>query len=131
MTTQDDFITFWKAYPECSRNGKPAARKAYDKCRKRLSAAEILQRLRVWEATRQDWYTPCWPQKFLNQYIEDVEGVELAPLEDTPEWWRARCRDAFAGPYALQIFSTHFSRNVPLEIRAEYPDLYPKLRAVE
>ncbi len=131
MTTQDDFTTFWKAYPEGSRNGKPAAKKAYIKCRKRLSAAEILQRLQIWEATRQDWYTPCWPQKFLNQYIDDVEDVEMAPETYTPEWWRNCCRDAETGRAARTRFNQVFRHDVPNEIRAEYPDLYPKLRAVE
>ena len=131
MTTQDDFTTFWKTYPESSRNGKPAARKAYDKCRKRLSAVEILERLQVWEATRQDWYTPCWPQKFLNQYIDDVEGVELAPEQGSPEWCRARCDEALLGPFRLEWFNKYNRDHIPPEIRAEYPDLYPKLRAVK
>ncbi len=129
MTTQDDFTTFWKAYPEGSRNGKPAAKNAYMKCRKRLSAMEILQRLEVWETTRQDWYTPCWPQKFLNQYIDDVEGIEPRPVEGSPEWWRNRCEEALDSQFMRLQFNRHHRYNCPLTIRAEYPALF-KLRAV-
>ena len=134
MTTQDDFELFWWSCPESMRNGKPDARKAYWKRREKCSHKQIIGRLGLWLLTgvrREDWYHLPWAQKWLNRYFEDVEGEKLAPEEGSPEWWRNRCEEALNNRFMRERFNNNHRNYCPAYIRAEYPDLYPKLRAVE
>ena len=139
------FEIFWKeGLPKAMRNGKKDARTAYEKCRKGLNCEhplshdEIMNRLRVWLATREEWYTLCWAQKFLNQYIDDVEGETVPAEQETLEWWRARCDDALSSKFMWdQFFNNYSSLPIPPEIREEYPQMFserrpdfPKLRVV-
>lgn len=137
MTTQDDFTAFWKAFPRRLTTPRiTGKRKAREKCEALVRASGVTWNELIAGAKA---YAHCdnvaagyikLPMTWLNNDGWEDE-YDRPPEKDSPEWWRARCRDAFKGPYNLQIFSRHFSRSVPLEIRKEFPDLFEPLRVVE
>lgn len=137
MTTQDDFTTFWLAFPRRLTTPRiTGKRKAREKCEALVRASKV-----TWDEliAGAGAYAHCdnvlagyvkLPMTWLNDDGWDYEYDSL-PDKGSQEWQRGRCQDALSGPYGLENFNKHHRSRISKPIRAEYPDLYPKLRAVE
>ena len=65
MTLLEEFDHWWKAYPR--RVGKLAAQKAYAKARRSASAAELLEGVKAYIASKPAYADWCHPTTFLTQ----------------------------------------------------------------
>ena len=130
------FDDFWQAYPRRVTTPRIAGKpKAQEKCEALVKAGTV-----TWEelVAGAKQYADCdnvmagyikLPMTWLNG---DGWGDEYdRPAErETPEWWRERCVEATEyEKSSMDRFNNYYRRDVPTEIRAEFPELF-KLRAV-
>lgn len=121
----DAFNAFWQAYPRYGRKGKQDAFAAFQRALKSLPVDEIMRRLAVFKVSQPEWYNFCYPQKFLNWYLDDYEGEELPPKEGSDEWWAARCEDGLRGPAGREHFHRQgYPQICPQRIKDKYPELF-------
>lgn len=71
MTIADDFETFWKKYPR--RVGKGAARKAFDKARKKTTLDKMLEAINAYILHKPERIDFKHPATWLNQECWDDE----------------------------------------------------------
>ena len=137
MTTQDDFTTFWKAYPRRLTTPRiTGKRKARDKCKYLVRASVVTWGELIAGAKA---YAKCdnvlagyvkLPMTWLNDDGWDYEYDSL-PDEGSHDWQRNRCHDAGTGRFGLDNFDKYYRSRISPTIQAEFPQLYFKLRAVK
>lgn len=102
MSITDDFNLFWRTFPK--RVGKLDAQRAYEKARKRATAAEIYDGIAVYVATKPDYADWCHPATWLNKgrWMDEAPAVKRVfdrrcphtPPCENPGTWRCWQRTA-------------------------------------
>lgn len=77
MTLEEQFDTFWKAYP--IRVGKGAARTAFAKAIRKTSLATMLTAIDAYKSNKPAWKDYCHPSTWLNGERWDDEW----PIQST------------------------------------------------
>jgi hypothetical protein len=92
-TLGEEFERFWQVFPR--KTAKLAAKKAYEKARKRTSAVEILEGVARYTTHKPAYADFCHPATFLNQgrWMDEYD----APTKSTASDWWTECQALHGG----------------------------------